>query len=126
MLHSVELVLVTVPDPEQAVTFYVDRLGFRCLDVDPDAATIQLGALQIVLQRGPVADTAGSARIHIRVPRETLESVWKVDRARALGTPGPRLVAGAIFEYETKDPAGNVVRLKTPVAPGPGAAGGGR
>lgn len=117
VLNSVELVLVTVPEPEVAVRFYVDRLGFRCLDVDPDAATLQLGTLQLVLQRGPVPDTGGSPRIHVRVPRATLEAVWAEDRRTSPTVAGPRLVAGAIFEYETRDPAGNLVRLKTPVAP---------
>lgn len=122
VLNSVELVLVTVPEPTTAVSFYVERLGFRCLDSDADAATLQLGSLQLVLQRGPVPDTGGKARIHIRVSRETLESVWRDDRRQRPSVAGPRLVAGAIFEYETLDPAGNVVRLKTPVAgPGGGA-----
>jgi catechol 2,3-dioxygenase-like lactoylglutathione lyase family enzyme len=115
----VELVLVTVPEPEAAVPFYVERLGFRCVDVDADAATLQLGALQLVLQRGPVPDTGGSPRIHVRVPRATLEAVWAEDRRARPGTAGPRLVAGAIFEYETRDPAGNLVRLKTSIAAPP-------
>ena len=119
VLNSVELVLVTVPEPTTAVSFYVERLGFRCLDSDDDAATLQLGSLQLVLQRGPVPDTGGAARIHIRVSRETLESVWRDDRRQRPSVAGPRLVAGAIFEYETLDPAGNVVRLKTPVTAGP-------
>jgi catechol 2,3-dioxygenase-like lactoylglutathione lyase family enzyme len=119
VLNSVELVLVTVPEPDVAVRFYVERLGFRCVDSDPDAATLQLGALQLVLQRGPVPDTGGSPRIHIRVPRATLEAVWSEDRRVRPGVAGPRLVAGAIFEYETRDPAGNLVRLKTPVAAPP-------
>lgn len=51
VLNSVELVLVTVPEPDVAVRFYVERLGFRCVDSDPDAATLQLGSLQLVLQR---------------------------------------------------------------------------
>lgn len=118
MLNSVELVLVTVPEPAVAVRFYVDRLGFRCLDEDPDSATLQLGALQLVLQRGPVPDTEGKPRIHIRVPRETLERVWAEDQRTGSTTAGPRLVAGAVFEYQTSDPAGNLVRLKTPVAGG--------
>ncbi|MEZ4249191.1 MAG: VOC family protein [Polyangiales bacterium] len=88
VLNSVELVLVTVPEPTTAVSFYVERLGFRCLDSDDDAATLQLGSLQLVLQRGPVPDTGGAARIHIPGVRETLESVWRDDRRQRPSVAG--------------------------------------
>ncbi|MBX3250941.1 MAG: hypothetical protein KF901_27435 [Myxococcales bacterium] len=123
MLNSVELVLVSAPDPRVASEFYVTRLGFRSLDVDETGATVQLGAMQIVIQRGAAPAGPGPV-VHVRVPMETLERVWEEDRRADPGRAGPRLIAGGSFEYRTIDPAGNVVRLKTQVPssmPGTGA-----
>ena len=115
MQHSVELVMMQAREVAPTAAFYVEALGFEHLGGDADGATLQRGSLQLVIQRDPEFTPASGPRVHVPVELPTLESVWEHDRASNPDLPGPQLAAGGIFEYLTRDPARNVVRLKAPI-----------
>jgi len=117
--HSVELVIIDAKDHAAAAEFYERVLGFSRVARDDRGATVQLGNLQIVINGeddlGLARPPADVPRVSIPVSLDRIEAAWSRDRTADETAPGPVLAPEGVFNYLTRDPAGNLVRLRAPL-----------
>ncbi len=116
---SVQMVMLTAPDPAAAARFYVEQLGFRIATDSPEESIVEGLGMQVVLTRGargrfdrpPGPDSA----IEIPCTMQRIEAVWESDQARFRDLAGPMLDASGTFVYVTLDPANNALALVAPL-----------
>lgn len=113
--RSVELVLLSVLDPDAAAPFY-EQLGFVLVSRSFEEAVMEAPGLQLVLAREEQLEPDdGRPRIEVRVSLDVLERVWGRDERDEPTLPGPTLSPEGVFEYSARDPSGNRVRLVAPI-----------
>lgn len=114
--------MLPVLDPSAAAKFYV-QLGFVISGGDPQhELVLERESLQLVLVRADAIDPDdGRPRFVCTVTIEVLEAMWVLDARDERTLPGPTLSAEGAFEYRTRDPSGNRVRLLA-YLPDPGAS----
>ncbi len=121
MLHtSVQMVMLTAPDPSVAAEFYVEHLAFRLTISTVEEVIVEGYGMQIVLTPGPGAGHSLAPpleRVAIEIPStmQRIELIWDRDRARDALVVGPMLDSTGAFIYVTLDPAGNAVALVSPL-----------
>ena len=118
---SVQMVMLTAPEPRKAAAFYVEHLGFRMLDAEDDEeSTVEGFGMHVVIERGAGgAHTSPPARERVvaEIPSTTarIDAVWDRDREQHPDVAGPMLEASGSFVYVTVDPAGNAIALVAPL-----------
>lgn len=104
--------MLPVLDPAAAAPFY-EQLGFHRTGGDPaEELVMERPGLQLVLSRAEALDRDdGRPRVVLTVSLDVLEAVWARDTRDERTLPGPTLSSEGAFEYRTRDPSGNRVRL---------------
>lgn len=116
---SVQMLMLSAPDPEAAAAFYIDYLGFRPAQSGVDEAIVEGYGMQVVLSLGEggghTSPPAAAQAFEVPGTMERIETLWEVDRARFGPVQGPVLDGTGAFVYVSVDPAGNAVALVAPL-----------
>ncbi len=114
--------MLPVLDPAAAAPFY-QLLGLQVAGGDPhEELVLERPGFQLVLVRAEKLDADdGRPRFVMTVSIDVLEAVWARDTRDERTLPGPTLSSEGAFEYRTRDPSGNRVRLLAYLPPDPGA-----
>lgn len=114
--------MLPVRDPAKAAPFY-EKLGLTIAGGDPrEELVMERPGFQLVLCRTDTLDPDdGRPRFVLTVSIEILEAVWAQDTRDERTLPGPTLSSEGAFEYRTRDPSGNRVRLLAYLPTDPGA-----
>ncbi len=114
--------MLPVLDPAAAAPFY-ELLGLHVAGGDPaEELVLERPGFQLVLCRAERLDPDdGRPRLVINVSIDVLEQVWARDTRDERTLPGPTLSSEGAFEYRTRDPSGNRVRLLAFLPADPGA-----
>ncbi len=114
--------MLPVLDPAAAAPFY-QLLGLQLAGGDPrDELVMERPGFQLVLVRADKLDADdGRPRFVMTVSIDVLEAVWARDTRDERTLPGPTLSSEGAFEYRTRDPSGNRVRLLAYLPADPGA-----
>ena len=113
--------MLPVLDPAAAAPFYV-QLGLVVAGGDPkEELVLERPGFQLVLCRTAKLDPDdGRPRFVMNVSIDVLEAVWARDTRDERTLPGPTLSSEGAFEYRTRDPSGNRVRLLAYLPADPG------
>ncbi len=126
--HSVQMVMLRAPNPQETAEYYIDSLGFSMHHQVEQEVVLEGYGFQLVFSPGPGAQrdappSADGAELSILVPMAVMEAAWERDRERLGEVRGPLLGDTGTFVYVSLDPAGNAVALLSPL---PGSGFGGR
>jgi len=114
--------MLPVTDPAAAAPFY-QQLGLSVAGGDPEhELVLERPGFQLVLCRADKLEPDdGRPRFVMTVSIDVLEAVWARDTRDERTLPGPTLSSEGAFEYRTRDPSGNRVRLLAYLPADPGA-----
>lgn len=116
---SVQMLMLSAPDPAAAAAFYIDYLGFQRAPSGVDEAIVEGYGMQVVLSLGEggghAAPPAATQAFEVPATMERIEALWEADRSRFGPVEGPVLDASGAFVYVSVDPAGNAVALVAPL-----------